>query len=204
MVRGYEDNLGEPLRAVREDVEKEWVGKLEEEVKKREEKEAWASELVRQLEKEKKVSSCMLPCFLCNTNKDQTQLRTTLEDERRALASFVSKFDSLSLGGSPLPSKLKLAKPTPGGASAAFAERQQSRAANVTPATTIIEDAESSPALARVDFGSLKAQPSLLDQKMPDDDWSLMDDVSFEMESVRHRSAVKRSESSSSKENIPF
>jgi hypothetical protein len=62
-VRGYEDNLGEPLRAVREDVEKEWVVKLEEEVKKREEKEAWASELVRQLEKEKKVSSCMLPCF---------------------------------------------------------------------------------------------------------------------------------------------
>jgi centromeric protein E len=64
VVRGYEDNLGEPLRAVREDVEKEWVGKLQEEVKKREEKEAWAAELVRQLDKEKKVSFCMLIFFL--------------------------------------------------------------------------------------------------------------------------------------------
>lgn len=55
VVRVYEDNLGEPLRAVREDVEKECMGKLEEEVKKREEKEAWAAELVRQLDKEKKL-----------------------------------------------------------------------------------------------------------------------------------------------------
>ncbi|KAG2125626.1 P-loop containing nucleoside triphosphate hydrolase protein [Suillus cothurnatus] len=182
VVRGYEDNLGEPLRAVREDVEKEWVGKLQEEVKKREEKEAWAAELVRQLDKEKK-------------------LRIKLEEERRALASFVSKFDSLGLA---LPSKLKPAKPTPGGASAAFAERQQSRAANVVPA--IIEDAECSP--VRVDFSSMKAQPSLLDQ-MPDDEWCIMDDVSFEMESVKHKSGMTRSEGPDknvlwSKENIPL
>ena len=44
------------MRAVREDVEKEWLGKVEEEKKKKEEKEAWADELVRQLDKEKKVS----------------------------------------------------------------------------------------------------------------------------------------------------
>lgn len=184
VVRGYEENLGEPLRAVREDVEKEWVGKLEEEVKKREEKEAWAAELVRQLDKEKK-------------------LRIKLEEERRALASFVSKFDSLGLGCSALPSKLKPAKPTPGGASAAFAERQQSRAANVAPA--IIEDVECSP--VRVDFSSLKAQPSLLDQ-MPEEEWCIMDDISFEMESVRHKSGATRPESTDknvlwSKENIP-
>jgi centromeric protein E len=55
VVRGYEDNLGEPLRAVREDVEKEWEVKVEEERKKREEAEAWAGEVVRALEKEKKV-----------------------------------------------------------------------------------------------------------------------------------------------------
>ena len=54
-MRGYEDNLGEPLRAVREDVEKAWVDKFDVEVKLREEKEAWADELVKQLEKEKKV-----------------------------------------------------------------------------------------------------------------------------------------------------
>jgi centromeric protein E len=47
--------LGEPLRAVREDVEKEWVGKVEAEVKKREESEQWAAEVVKQLEKEKQV-----------------------------------------------------------------------------------------------------------------------------------------------------
>jgi centromeric protein E len=55
VVRGYEDNLGEPLRAVKEDVEKEWIPKLEEERRLREEKEAWALELIRQLEKEKQV-----------------------------------------------------------------------------------------------------------------------------------------------------
>lgn len=55
VVRGYEDNLGEPLRAVREDVEKEWEGKVEEEKKKKEEAEAWAGEVVKALEKEKKV-----------------------------------------------------------------------------------------------------------------------------------------------------
>lgn len=59
VVRGYEDNLGEPLRAVREDVEREWEGKVEEEKKKREESELWARELERELEKEKKV------CGLC-------------------------------------------------------------------------------------------------------------------------------------------
>jgi centromeric protein E len=70
VVHGYEDNLGEPLRAVREDVEKEWVGKFEEEVKKREEKEAWASELVRQLEKEKKASLRMSMRLLCDADAE--------------------------------------------------------------------------------------------------------------------------------------
>ncbi len=79
VVRGYEDNLGEPLRKVKEDVENEWTGKLEEESNKREEQERWAEELVRQLDRERKV-------------------RKKLEDERRALAAFVSKFDSLGLG----------------------------------------------------------------------------------------------------------
>ena len=55
VVKGYEDNLGEPLRKVQEDVEKEWSVKVEKEVMLREEKEAWADELVRQLDKERKV-----------------------------------------------------------------------------------------------------------------------------------------------------
>ena len=79
VVRGYEDNLGEPLRKVKEDVENEWIDKVEEEKRKREEKERWAEELVTQLDRERKA-------------------RAKLEEERRALAAFVSKFDSLGLG----------------------------------------------------------------------------------------------------------
>lgn len=55
VVRGYEDNLGEPLRQVKEDVEREWVPKVEQERKLREEKELFAAELIRELEKEKQV-----------------------------------------------------------------------------------------------------------------------------------------------------
>lgn len=57
VVRGYEENLGEPLRQVKEDVEKEWSEKLEEEKKRSEKSEKWAEEVVKALEKEKKVSS---------------------------------------------------------------------------------------------------------------------------------------------------
>ena len=63
-IRGYEDNLGEPLRAVREDVEKEWVGKVEDEVKKRKESEQWAAEVVKQLEREKQVRTVWLLYYL--------------------------------------------------------------------------------------------------------------------------------------------
>jgi len=55
VVRGYEENLGEPLRKVKEDVEKEWADRLEDEQKKTAKSEKWAEELVKALEKEKKV-----------------------------------------------------------------------------------------------------------------------------------------------------
>ena len=135
VVKGYEDNLGEPLRAVREDVESEWQVKLDEELKKRKEKEAWADELVKQLEKEKKVrrKQGQTP----GTNSSFFQMRVKLENERQALAAFVSKFDALGLGGLGLPpipvSSISTSvpfnppKPTPGGANAIFAERQKNR-----------------------------------------------------------------------------
>ncbi|THU97205.1 kinesin-domain-containing protein, partial [Dendrothele bispora CBS 962.96] len=82
VVRGYE-GFAEPPKKLREDVEREmeeiWKARVDEERRKREEKEQWADEVVKQLEKEKK-------------------LRTILEDERRALTAFVTKFDSLGLG----------------------------------------------------------------------------------------------------------
>lgn len=56
VVKGYEDNLGAPLRAVREDVEREWSGRLAAEEAKRKEADEWATELTRALDKEKKVS----------------------------------------------------------------------------------------------------------------------------------------------------
>ncbi|KAF8988526.1 kinesin motor domain-containing protein [Cyathus striatus] len=109
VVRGYEENLGEPLRKVKEDVEREWKEKFDEEARKREEKERWAEEVVKQLDKEKKA-------------------RKQLEEERRALAAFVSKFDALGLGlGAASVSKLQPPKPIPGGAAIAFSERQQTR-----------------------------------------------------------------------------
>jgi len=65
--RGCEDNLGEPLRAVREDVESERQVKLDEDAKKRQE-EAWADELVKQLEKEKKVREVWISAYEADTS----------------------------------------------------------------------------------------------------------------------------------------
>lgn len=55
-LRGFEANLGEPLRKVKEDVQaefKEEIARMEAAIQ---EKEAWAAELVRQIEREKQVS----------------------------------------------------------------------------------------------------------------------------------------------------
>ncbi|KAL6302818.1 kinesin-domain-containing protein [Sparassis latifolia] len=180
VVKGYEDNLGEPLRAVREDVEKEWIEKLEREVRRREEKDAWADELVKQLEKEKKT-------------------RMKLEEERQALAAFVRKFDAL--GGLPLPStKLNPPMPTPGGAAALFAQRQKSRMHSLeleTPMSTVAET--DSP----LRFSAV--QPSLLEEQ-----WDLVEDLSFDndrpiaLPSSKSSSAMKSSRSHifEEKENV--
>ncbi|KAF8660905.1 hypothetical protein AX16_001533 [Volvariella volvacea WC 439] len=102
--------LEEKMRYGGQSGERELEEQLESEIRKREEKERWADELIRELEREKRI-------------------RTRLEDERRALAAFVSKFDSLSFSSPPssTTSKLQPPLPTPGGAAAAFAERQQQR-----------------------------------------------------------------------------
>lgn len=61
VIKGYEDNLGAPLRAVREDVEREWGARLAAEEAKRQEADAWAAELARALDKEKKVCTSRPP-----------------------------------------------------------------------------------------------------------------------------------------------
>jgi len=110
VVKSHEDNLGEPLRAVREDVKSEWQVRLDEEVKQRQEKEVRVDELVERLEREKMVSG--LPCSL--------SLRLELPpfrcgSKRQVLAVSASKFDALGLGGLGLPSThvSSLFTPTP-------------------------------------------------------------------------------------------
>ncbi|KAI8986071.1 kinesin-domain-containing protein [Trametes punicea] len=161
VVKGYEDNLGEPLRAVREDVEKEWAGRLEKEMRAREEKEAWADELVKQLEKERKM-------------------RMKLEEERQALAAFVRKFDQLGLGGlsGPAlpPGKFNPPMPTPGGAAALFAQRQRNRVSTLKnePVMEPLAETESPIRLGGVSAG----EPSLLAEEWED----VVGDVSIELE----------------------
>ncbi|KAI0754881.1 kinesin-domain-containing protein [Daedaleopsis nitida] len=152
VVRGYEENLGEPLRAVREDVEREWIARLEKETRLREEKEVWAEELVKQLDKERK-------------------LRMKLEEERQALAAFVKKFDSLGLGGPVFPvSKLQPPMPTPGGAAALFAQRKLTQKAE--PIMPPVTETESPLRIA-----SEHTAPSLLEEQ-----WDGGEDVSIELE----------------------
>ncbi|KAL4263015.1 Kinesin-like protein [Pleurotus pulmonarius] len=171
VVKGYEDNLGEPLRQVKEDVEKEWSDKVRQEKKKKEESERWAEELVKQLEKEKKT-------------------RTKLEEERRALAAFVSKFDSLGLGG------FATSIPTPSRSTPALSERKVNRPPIFPPSRALpVMQEEDEMALVeaqlaetevvdasplRVDY---RGQPSLLEQAMPgEEDWNILNEVSFETE----------------------
>ncbi|KAJ7935660.1 kinesin-like protein [Mycena leptocephala] len=163
VVRGYEENLGQPLRAVREDVEKEWQGKLDAERRVIAEKEAWAEELVRQLQKEKKI-------------------RLQLEEERQALAAFVSKFDSLGLGLLSAASSPVKVMPSPGGASAAFAGRREARQQHLTMQSTGETSVDSSPIRMSLDLsmnGKVGAHPSLLEQT-PEEDWTALGDMSFE------------------------
>ncbi|KAB5588892.1 hypothetical protein CTheo_7668 [Ceratobasidium theobromae] len=92
VTRGYEENLGAPLRQVKEDVEREWMVKVQEKERELEEKEAFIAECQRALEKEK-------------------QARLKLEEEKIALISFVRDFDTH------LQQKAVMAKYTPGGGS---------------------------------------------------------------------------------------
>lgn len=121
-----------------------------------------------------------------------------LEEERRALAAFVTKFDSLGLGITvpAVNSKLNPPMPTPGGASAAFSERQ-------------LKQKHSTFSPIRL---PLQTQPSLLEQ-LPEEDWNNLSDASFEMDDHVGKSfgagMGRRAQSpvkevlSSGKENLP-
>ncbi|KAH9008963.1 kinesin-domain-containing protein [Lactarius pseudohatsudake] len=157
VIKGYEDNLGAPLRAVREDVEREWGARLAAEEAKRKEADAWAAELARGLEKEKKA-------------------RQQLEDERRALAAFVTRFDSLTAGLSSSASLSSLVGTPPRAAA-------KSSLARLPP---IVE----SP--LRMDLAGLRAEPSLLEEKWDAVGGLSFDDESFEADRALGSSSPKR------------
>ncbi|KAG8915522.1 Kinesin-like protein kip2 [Tulasnella sp. 408] len=74
VTRGYEDNLGAPLRQVKEDVEKEWKPKVEALEDTLKDKSSYIEELERALEREK-------------------QMRAKVEEEKIALVGFVREID---------------------------------------------------------------------------------------------------------------
>ncbi|KAH9969815.1 P-loop containing nucleoside triphosphate hydrolase protein [Russula dissimulans] len=174
VVKGYEDNLGAPLRAVREDVEREWSGRLAAEETKRKEADEWATELARALEKEKKA-------------------RQQLEDERRALAAFVTKFDSLTSAlSSSSSSSLATATATATSLSNLSNTPPAPRASKLPLARLppIVE----SP--VRMDLGGLRAEPSLLEEKWDSGGMIILDDESFDIERAIGASSPKRTSNS--------
>ena len=109
-----------------------------------------------------------------------------MEEERRALAAFVTKFDSLGLK---LPSKLQPPKPTPGGALTAYAERRQSKITSTSLSDATMTHSNSTKSLntpyksnnantiitniaedtSPIRPSQFKSQPRLLDQVMPEE-----------------------------------
>lgn len=133
-----------------------------------------------------------------------------MEGERQALASFVSKFDSL--GGS---SKLDPPMPREGGAAAAFAERQQMKqttrisaidsgsfasylfsnrkssmgsvvgndCTNTSGINIIVEQSTGASVDSPMKLDTLKAQPSLFEE-MPEEE---LGDMTFDELEVEHQ-----------------
>jgi centromeric protein E len=94
VTKRYEENLGEPLRAVKEDVEKEWVDKVEALDEKLRMQDSYVQECERALEKERQVPSPSVIGELVLTLFQISQARRKLEEEKRALALFVADLDA--------------------------------------------------------------------------------------------------------------
>lgn len=107
-------------------------------------------------------------------------MRVKLENERQALAAFVSKFDALGLGGlglppippSSTPVPFNPPKPTPGGANVIFAERQKNRLAVGPPESRGITEANEASLNSVTESplrpsakSKMENQPSLLEEE---------------------------------------
>ena len=117
-----------------------------------------------------------------------------MEEERRALAAFVTKFDSLGLGLM-APSAPSLPMPTPGGAMTSYRRRKSSsffsatsnRLPRISDVTITQDFTGNSEGIVTEDFTGnsdcspmridrARAQPSLFDQALPED----VGDISFD------------------------
>ncbi len=106
---------------------------------------------------------------------NQSQARQQLEDERRALASFVTKFDSLTSGLSSSSSLSNLSNTPP------------ARKLSLARLPPIVE----SP--LRLDLGGLRVEPSLLEEEW-DGGGIGLDDESFDAERAIIASSPKRAQ----------
>lgn len=166
-IDGFEAHLGEPLRQTREDVEKEWKQRVEEEKRLREEKEIWANELVRELEREKRVSNDRTR-RIAFIHSCRLQNRRKLEQENRALADFVSNADSLGLSrqSSSLQTRIPMSSH---GSNISKENRASKRSLSLG---TVMEN---SPLKMS---NKIKDEPSLLEQT-PEEGWMDAADISF-------------------------
>lgn len=82
--------------------------------------------------------------------------------------------------------------PTVGGASAAFAGRKQNKNANGAE--------DNSP--VKIELNGLRAHPSLLEQ-MPEEEWSMVEDLSFEEKDSTLGQTSRTKGILGGKENIP-
>lgn len=80
--------------------------------------------------------------------------------------------------------------PTMGGATTAFAERKQNKGPD-----------DSSPVRIEV-LHRTKGQPSLLEQ-MPEEEWSMVEDLSFEEKDFKASAKLRTKEILGQKENMP-
>ena len=151
VVQGYEDNLGEPMPAIREDVEREWEGKVASEKLIRLEKEAWAEELVRQIEKERQVRPFPWGRLVSSMLNLPPQMRQKLEDEKKALQAYVSDIEQIQFR-----SRSLLPRPTP---SAAITETRKQPV--LFPSNSLNDATNAVGSRLLAEFGKVKPQRNL-------------------------------------------
>jgi len=94
----YEENLGSPLRAVKEDVEREWKGRVEALEEKAKERDEYVRECEKGLEKEKQAKNKLIEqnqaliAFVEQIDSHISQRKSTTTNNLRPTNSFLTSF----------------------------------------------------------------------------------------------------------------